>query len=68
MKEYIKLIPLFVTLVAVVFDGYSMMSYRTSVKRSYVYFTLVTVFCLVLNSYIAMMYVLKKRTAWLWKI
>lgn len=56
MKEYIKLIPLFVTLIAVVFDGYSMMSYRTSVKRSHTYFAFVTFFCLVLNSYMAMKY------------
>ena len=49
-----SLVSLFVILFLCVFDGYSMMSYRVPTRRAYVYFAGVTVFCLALNSYIAL--------------
>ena len=45
---------LFILLFVCVFDGYSMMNYRVPTKRAYVYFAGVTVFCLAVNSYIAL--------------
>ena len=45
---------LFILLFVCVFDGYSMMNYRVPTKRAYAYFAGVTVFCLAVNSYIAL--------------
>ena len=47
-----NILPLFTILFVCVFDGYSMMTYRLQAKRSYLCFAAVTVFCLILNSYI----------------
>ncbi len=56
MENIKSIIALFVTLFICVFDGYSMMSYRVEAKRSYMYFAAVSVFCLLVNSYIAVVY------------
>lgn len=47
------ILPLFSILFVCTLDGYSMMNYRVSAKRAYVYFAAVTLICLGINSYIA---------------
>lgn len=52
MSNLTAVIPLFVTLIICVMDGYSMCSYRLPAKQAYGCFAAVTAFCLVVNSYI----------------
>lgn len=49
----INVIILFTTLFICTFDGYSMMAYRLPQKSAYCCFAAVTLFCLIVNSYIA---------------
>lgn len=49
-------LPLFATLFVCVGNGYSMCSYRIPKKKAYACFLLVTVACLVINSYIVISY------------
>ena len=52
MSNLTSVIPLFVTLIICVMDGYSMCSYRLPAKQAYGCFAAVTAVCLVVNSYI----------------
>lgn len=56
MNALKNVFPLFITLFICTLDGYSMMNYRLPAKRAYGCFAAVTVFCLAVNSYIAIHY------------
>ena len=51
-----EIAPLFILLFICTLDGYSMMSYRLPTKRAYACFAAITVFCLAVNSYIAVLF------------
>lgn len=56
MSDTKNLTALIITLFICVLDGYSMMNYRLSAKKSYTWFGIVTLFCLAINSYICLKY------------
>ena len=51
-----EIAPLFILLFICTLDGYSMMSYRLPTKRAYACFAAITIFCLAVNSYIAVLF------------
>lgn len=56
MSNFKEIATLFALLFICTLDGYSMMNYRLSAKKSYGCFAVVAVICLAVNSYIAIRY------------
>ena len=56
MNDLKDVVSLFITLFICVFDGYSMMNYRVKEKSAYGCFAGITLFCLLLNTFIILHY------------